>query len=73
MQDKGKIPSRNLAITMVAIDNGTKELDSLIKNSLGKYITVPSTKKQEEDLSKNNLKEESQTGNEKGHKNGENE
>ncbi|MHA1264730.1 MAG: hypothetical protein ACTSRS_05765 [Candidatus Helarchaeota archaeon] len=41
LQDSGKIPSRNLAITMVALDNGTKELDQLIKNSLKKFVEIP--------------------------------
>ncbi len=44
LQEQGKIPSRNLAITMVAIDNGTKELEKLIKESLKKFITIPEPK-----------------------------
>jgi len=38
LQEQGKIPSRNLAITMVALDNGTRELEKLIKESLKKFI-----------------------------------
>lgn len=38
LQKHGKIPSRNLAITMVALDNGTRELEKLIKESLKKFI-----------------------------------
>lgn len=41
LQDKGKIPSRILAIQMLALDNGIKELDKLIKDSLKKFIRLP--------------------------------
>jgi len=43
LQEQGKIPSRNLAITMVALDNGTKELEQLIKDSLKKFISTKDT------------------------------
>lgn len=46
LQEEGKIPSRNLAITMVAIDSGTKELEKLIKDSLQKFIPIPEPKKE---------------------------
>jgi len=38
LQKNGKIPSRNLAILMVAIDNGVKELEALVKDSLQKLM-----------------------------------
>lgn len=41
LQDQGKIPSRNLAINMVALNNGMIELEKLIKDSLKKFIPVP--------------------------------
>ena len=47
LQEQGKIPSRNLAITMVAIDNGNKELEKLIKESLKKYILIPEIENKE--------------------------
>lgn len=49
LQEKGKIPSRNLAITMVAIDKGMKELEQLTKNSLKKFISISETKKPAEE------------------------
>ena len=44
LQEQGKIPSRNLAITMVALDNGMKELEKLIKDSLKRFISIPGIK-----------------------------
>ncbi len=41
LQEKGKIPSRNLAIEMVALSNGMMELEKLIKNSLKNFIMMP--------------------------------
>ncbi len=58
-QEKGKIPSRNLAIQMIALDNGMKELEKLIKNSLKKFISIPeneeknSQNKQDESINEN--------------------
>ncbi|NVM53696.1 MAG: hypothetical protein HWN66_08330 [Candidatus Helarchaeota archaeon] len=46
LQEKGKIPSRNLAITMVAIDNGIKELGKLVKESLNRFISIPEPKEE---------------------------
>ncbi|MHA1276312.1 MAG: hypothetical protein ACTSQI_05900 [Candidatus Helarchaeota archaeon] len=40
LQEKGKIPSRNLAIEMVALSNGMIELEKLIKESLKNFIMV---------------------------------
>ena len=75
LQEKGKIPSRNLAITMVAIDNGAKELEKLIKSSLKKFINIPEPKEQtpemkevekEEEKKEEEKKENSQNSNEVG-------
>lgn len=46
LQEQGKTPSRNLAVTMVAIGNGTKELEKLIKGSMEKFIGVPEPKEE---------------------------
>lgn len=56
LQEEGKIPSRNLAITMVAIDSGTKELEKLIKDSLQKFILISEPKKE------NNIKIREENG-----------
>jgi len=45
LQKNGKIPSRNLAILMVALDNGIKELEKLAKEALQRLI--PSIKLKE--------------------------
>ena len=44
LQEQGKIPSRNLAVTMVAINSGMKELEKLIKGSIQKFISIPEPK-----------------------------
>lgn len=62
LQEKGKIPSRNIAIIMVAIDNGTKELEILIKDSLKRFINVPETKEKMSE-NENREKEDSQKAN----------
>ena len=46
LQEQGKIPSRNLAITMVALDNGMKELEKLIKDSLKRFIHIAESQKE---------------------------
>ena len=46
LQKTGKIPSRNLAILMVALDNGIKELENLVKDSLQKFIPTAAPKEQ---------------------------
>ena len=49
LQEKGKIPSRNLAITMVALDNGSKELENLINSSLSNFISIKKPPKESSD------------------------
>lgn len=46
LQDEGKIPSRNIAILIVTINNGIQELEKLIKDSLKKFISIPESKEQ---------------------------
>jgi hypothetical protein len=57
LQKSGKIPSRNLAILMVALDNGIKELENLVKDSLQKFL--PTTAPKEQPLAESSGKEES--------------
>ncbi|MFX1293637.1 MAG: hypothetical protein ACFFD2_02075 [Promethearchaeota archaeon] len=45
LQNKGKIPSRNLAIKMIALNNGMDELEKLIKDSLKKFIAISEPQK----------------------------
>jgi hypothetical protein len=60
MQEQGKIPSRNLAVTMVALDNGTRELEKLIKDSLKKYISFRESEPEAPSPRKSENKEDSQ-------------
>ncbi|MDD1777709.1 MAG: hypothetical protein LUQ65_06015 [Candidatus Helarchaeota archaeon] len=57
LQKSGKIPSRNLAILMVALDNGIKELENLVKDSLQKFI--PTAAPKEQPITESSGKEES--------------
>lgn len=57
LQKSGKIPSRNLAILMIALDNGIKELENLVKDSLQKFI--PTATPKEQPVTDSNKKEES--------------
>ena len=59
LQKNGKIPSRNLAILMVAIDNGIKELETLVKDTLKRFM--PGVEPKEPPVQEENMEaEESQ-------------
>ncbi|TFG05380.1 MAG: hypothetical protein EU536_02085 [Promethearchaeota archaeon] len=48
LQEKGKIPSRNLAIIMIALDKGANELEKLITESLKNYLVISEASSEEQ-------------------------